>query len=342
MICSVGSCTPHSQLSSESRGLTAKTLPALANIALLAVLGGGLFFRSAAVSAAEQTPPADYQTDTRPDRIGRLIVPVKVNGQGPFQFLLDTGANRTVLTPRLVKQLGLESSTVDTVTLSGVTGAEVVPTVFVERVSAGDLALESQRLPVAYALGNDVDGILGVDGFANKRILVDFIHHKVEIRASRSVVTLPNVKIARTRFKFGLLTIAPGTTGRVRINAVIDTGSEYTLGNSALRTALHIRDDSTQSGSTEVIGQTLTKQLGVRYTLQDVIVAETQTRYVNVVFGDFYMFKLWDLEKDPTLVIGMDLLGGLDTLVIDYGRKEVQFRTRRLWNSPIDIETHGG
>ena len=308
------------------------------------MLGGGVFPEPA--TAGVLTPPttivrpgtavpqADYETDIRPDRIGRIIVPVRVNGRGPFQFLLDTGANRTVLTPRLVAELGLQPSHDDTVTMSGVTGAEVVPTVFIERVSAGDLVLENQRLPVAYALGNDVDGVLGVDGFSNKRVLMDFVHHRVEIRASRSVAALPDAKRSRTHFKFGLLMVATGRVARVRVNVVIDTGSEYTLGNSALRNALNLREADPQLGMTEVIGQTLTKQTGVRYEVQDLEVAETQTRYVNVVFGEFYMFRLWGLDKEPTLVMGMDLMSGLDTLVIDYGRREVQFRTHKQHYQP--------
>jgi predicted aspartyl protease len=319
-----------------------KTISTRANFALVAMLGGGALLESSAAAPSGLTPPttivrpgttappADYEANTRPDRIGRIIVPITVNGHGPFQFLLDTGANRTVLTPRLVAELGLQISRDDTVTLNGVTGAEVVPTVFIERVSAGDLAIENQRLPVAYALGGDVDGVLGVDGLGNKRVLVDFVHHKLEIRASRSAVALADVTRTRTRFEFGLLMIATGHVGPVRVNAVIDTGSEYTLGNSALRNALNWREEATQSNTTEVIGQTLTKQLGLQHVVRDVVVADTRTHYVNVVFGDFYMFKLWDLDKDPTLVIGMDLMGGLDTLVIDYGRREVQFRSRKL------------
>jgi hypothetical protein len=214
--------------------------------------------------------------------------------------------------------------------MNGVTGAEVVPTVFVERVSAGDLAIENQRLPVAYALGGDVDGVLGVDGLGNERVLIDFVHHKVEIRASRSVVALADVTRTRIRFKFGQLMIATGQVGSTRVSAVIDTGSQYTLGNGALRNALNLHEEATQANTTEVIGQTLAKQLGQQHVVRDVVVADTRTRYVNVVFGDFYMFKLWDLNADPTLVVGMDLLGGLDTLVIDYGRREVQFRSRKL------------
>ena len=112
----------------------------------------------------ELSGKADYDAGTRSDQIGRIIVNVMVNKQGPFQFVLDTGANRTVLTPRLITALGLHTDDGDDVTLNGVTGSAAVPTALVELLAAGDLAIKSQRLPVADALTSGIDGILGVDG----------------------------------------------------------------------------------------------------------------------------------------------------------------------------------
>src|SRR5690606_3138193 len=44
------------------------------------------------------------------DVTGRVLAEVQVNGQGPFQFLVDTAASRSALSPQLVGKLGLESS----------------------------------------------------------------------------------------------------------------------------------------------------------------------------------------------------------------------------------------
>ena len=47
----------------------------------------------------------------------------------------------------------------------------------------------------------------------------------------------------------------------------------------------------------------------------------------GVTFADVYIFKQWQLTKEPAILIGMDALGVLDTLVIDYRRHELQLRT---------------
>ena len=44
---------------------------------------------------------------------------------------------------------------------------------------------------------------------------------------------------------------------------------------------------------------------------------------MEVIFADFHVFRLWGLDKEPALLIGMDMLGVLERLVIDYRRNEV-------------------
>ncbi len=45
-----------------------------------------------------------------------------------------------------------------------------------------------------------------------------------------------------------------------------------------------------------------------------------------MTFADIYIFKQWKLPNEPAILIGMDALGLLDTLVIDYRRHELQMR----------------
>src|SRR6185369_13500454 len=93
-----------------------------------------MFLRWLPASAEEPTPPLLFDSQSRTDRIGRLLVPVTINGQGPFRFVLDTGANRSVLTPQLAAHLGLAVSTTSRLTMTGVTGSASVPTVAVDRL----------------------------------------------------------------------------------------------------------------------------------------------------------------------------------------------------------------
>ena len=48
----------------------------------------------------------------------------------------------------------------------------------------------------------------------------------------------------------------------------------------------------------------------------------------HITFGDMSIFEHWGMTREPAILIGMDTLGLLDTLIIDYRRRELQLR---LW-----------
>jgi hypothetical protein len=130
----------------------------------------------------------------------------------------------------------------------------------------------------------------------------------------------------------------------VRVKAVIDTGSEYTLGNDALRAVLFpFSKAPLQNRNLDVVGETLEKQQGERREVNLVKVGDILAKRVDVVFGKFYVFKLWDLDSQPALVIGMDIIGNLQQMVIDYARSEVQLAAQeklgqfaRGWGTRLD------
>ena len=79
---------------------------------------------------------------------------------------------------------------------------------------------------------------------------------------------------------------------------------------------------------TEVIGETLAKQPGELRVVPVLRIGSLQQVNPHVVFGDFHVFKLWKLEDEPAIVVGMDLLGSLASMLIDYQRCELQVRAR--------------
>src|SRR5215471_11396367 len=87
---------------------------------------------------ALKDPEPLFAAPTRLDRIGRVMTSVMVNGQGPFRFVIDTGASRSTLSPHLAKALGL-STPGRNVILNGVTGAAEVATVTVDKLEIGEL-----------------------------------------------------------------------------------------------------------------------------------------------------------------------------------------------------------
>src|SRR5688572_32260414 len=137
------------------------------------------------LSGALADPEPLFAAPTRLDRIGRVMTHVMVNGKGPFRFVIDTGASRSTLSPHLAKTLGLTHSVGRNVMLNGVTGAAEVPTVAIDSIEIGALKFENQNLPVIFTsiMGN-ADGILGVAGFHDQRIDVDFKRDRVTVLAS--------------------------------------------------------------------------------------------------------------------------------------------------------------
>jgi predicted aspartyl protease len=294
--------------------------------AILLLIGTATAADRAAYTLPEPSPPL-YDTRVGADRIGRILVPIKVNDRGPFRFVLDTGANRTVLTPRLVETLGLKVAHDNRVTMSGVTGSASVPTVAVDHVTAGDVALKGQHLPVADSLSGDVDGILGTDALGNTRVIVDFVAGKVQVRHAHREGVMDGMKRIPAKFRFGRLLVVQATIGRIPVKAVIDTGSEYTLANLALRQRLGFREGFTASNTTDVIGETLVRQRGERRRVPVLRMGGAiQIARPTVIFGEFYVFRLWDLDKEPAVVIGMDMIGSLEAFLIDYQRGEIQVR----------------
>ena len=181
-----------------------------------------------------------FASPTRLDQIGRVLIPVMVNGQGPFRFIVDTGASQSTISPRLVLALGVDSSAQRLMRVNGITGTADVPSVAIHRLQAGDLIIEEARIPVIWApLMAGADGILGVAGLKKEFLLVDFRNNRVKITRSQGNRTaLGFSRVDAKRLNDGLLTVA-ARIGGVRVQAVIDTGSERTIGNTALRNALN-------------------------------------------------------------------------------------------------------
>jgi predicted aspartyl protease len=264
----------------------------------------------------------EFATPTTYDRIGRIVAPVMINGRGPFKLMVDTGANRSLITTTVADTLGLDYLTAPQVTMNGVTGAAVVPAVFIERIEAGDLVFEDMQVPVlAPHLVGGADGILGIAGLREQRLVVDFDRDRVTISSS----TLWNdglLRIDAHRVAGGLIA-AKARVGRIRVIAVVDTGGQITLGNRALQQALR----SAARTQTEVLGTTEAVYIGDTARVPDIQFGDVSIRRVMVTFGDFHIFDVWDLNDRPALIIGMDVLGAMGAFMIDFRSTEIHLRS---------------
>lgn len=91
-----------------------------------------------------------YAAPTLRDRIGRVWVPVMINGKGPFRLVLDSGATTSAIVNSVAEHLGLPVTSTASIRLQAATGAAIVPYVIAERMEVGDLLRGSSQLPHAY------------------------------------------------------------------------------------------------------------------------------------------------------------------------------------------------
>lgn len=265
-----------------------------------------------------------FVAPTRRDKIGRIWAPVMIDGRGPFRLVLDTGASGSAITAQVAAILGLTPDLSHPVLVRGVTGTAVVPTVRIGSLRVGDLEIRSITLPIiADALGG-AEGVLGTDGFSDKRIDIDFVHDRITIARSHGrsapigFVTLP-----LERSEPGLLMVA-GSVDQVKLHAVIDTGAQRSIGNEALRAALLSRH--AQGTPDQIFDVTTAVQGGQMFTSPPIVLGGIQIRGARITYGEVHIFEHWHLTREPALVIGMDALGILDALIIDYRLRELQLQ----------------
>lgn len=145
-------------------------LPVVGILVLLlggcAVLGGSLS------GAPDEVGEGQVGMEVYSDHTGNtlLLVPVHFGDSGPYQFVLDTGASRTVLDPALVDELGLSRG--QRAPGRGVEGAFEAEMVEVDSWRVGDVELQPRtlvttELPSSPAgQGPQFRGLLGSDVLA--------------------------------------------------------------------------------------------------------------------------------------------------------------------------------
>jgi len=269
-----------------------------------------------------QAPEPRFVAPTRRDKIGRIWAPVVLNGRGPFRLVLDTGASDSALTAKVVAALGLTPDFSHAVLVRGVTGTAVVPTVAIDSLAVGDLEIRSITTPiVADALGG-AEGVLGTNGFADKRIDIDFVHDRITIaRSHERSAPIGFITLPLERSGPGLLMVR-GSVDHVKVHAVIDTGAQRSIGNEALRAALVIRH--AQGTPDKIFDVTTSVQGGEMFDSPPIVLGGIQIYGARITYGEVRIFEHWNLTREPALLIGMDALGVLDELIIDYRLRELQ------------------
>src|SRR5687768_7082604 len=192
----------------------------------------------------------------------RLTVQVRVNGSGPYNFIVDSGADTSVVGLRIARGLQLPVST--PVILNGMTARHVVDRVKVDQMTLGTTTISDLHLPALREADLGGDWMIGIDALSQQRLMMDFEKRLIKVEDARIPVrSYPGEIVVTAKRRRGQLILTEVRAAGLPLDAVIDTGTQITIGNIALRDKLirRNRDKFITIPVTGVTGVTVNLQL---------------------------------------------------------------------------------
>jgi predicted aspartyl protease len=259
------------------------------------------------------------------DGADRMTVPVSVSGTGPYQFLVDTGSERTVISRELARQLRLTSGRA--AILHSVMGANNIETVHIPHLKVSGNTISVVDAPALGASNIGADGMLGIDSLHSQRVLFDFKAKTMSITPSNQPLERleGDTIVVRARSRGGRLIFTQAKIDGKRVSVIVDTGSQVTIANMALQKLLTKKGHALLPEMVTIESVT-GEQMSARITR----VAHLELGGVNltdlsVAFADAHIFRQLDLDDRPALLLGMNAMKAFDRISIDFAAKKVRF-----------------
>ncbi|HEY0627477.1 MAG TPA: retroviral-like aspartic protease family protein [Allosphingosinicella sp.] len=257
----------------------------------------------------------------------RLSVDVRVNGRGPYRFLVDSGADTSVVGLRIANDLQLPLGT--PAILNNMTARNLVDRVRVDELALGSSTVRNLQLPALREADLGGEGMLGIDALVEQRLMMDFEKRLIQVEDARQPVKrYPGEIVVVARRNRGQLILTEVRAAGLPLDAVIDTGSEITIGNLALR------DRLIQKGRGKFWTITTTGVTGVTMELQLARISELTLgpitlRDVPMAFADVPPFGVFGLSDEPALLLGTDILETFRRVSLDFKSRKVRFQLKR-------------
>jgi len=259
----------------------------------------------------------------------RLMTAVSINGAGPYRFLVDTGAERSLMATEIATQLALPQ--VRAVMIQGILRGERGELVEIESLRMGSLVCSALEVPVLPRAMLGVDGFLGLDVLDRHRVIFDFAAQTLSVTRRQGFFSAwwesRNEAVVHTLGTSGRLRATDCVVNGVRAAAFVDTGAEVSVCNPALYAALQQKASNLQliGGPVVLSGVTGGTVVGLAINVNSIDLGELHLVFTPLVVAQLEVFDVWGLKDEPALLFGMDCLRRFRKVSIDYGRKELRF-----------------
>ncbi len=267
------------------------------------------------------TPPINIAAVN--DLYRRMTAPIRVNGQGPFPFVIDTGSNQTVISQELAAQLGLPLG--EPAALNGVAGIQMSPTTRA-RLDVGPRRHRDAALSVLSQADIGGMGLLGLEDLDDQAVTLDFRGKMLRIEPGRRSVNDVDAVAVKAHRRNGQLTLIDADLAGLHVTAFIDSGAQNTIGNLALRDLALTRNPLSPWLQTPIVsatGQVIQAEIA---DLPHLRVGTLNMPNWPVAFADLHTFRMWKLIDRPAILLGVDVLSRFEAVCLDFHLDEVRFR----------------
>ncbi len=282
------------------------------------------------IAIASEVPVAialPIQQEYTVDRSQRMTVAVRINESAEYPFIVDTGAERTVIANELAKILALKSG--EKLRLATISGPAEVNSFIVDRLTTSTVSLENFTAPGLDRNNLGAFGLLGIDSLQNKKIDIDNRLGKMTVAASQTKNASGRLEsgmiVVTAKSKGGRLILSDAKINGFKVDIIIDTGAQNSLGNQKLRDVLLRRNR--KGGFSEIRFQSVTgeRMIGDFTQIKAIEIAGIEIGDLPITFSENYAMKALNLNKRPAIFLGMDALQLFDRVIIDFARKRVSF-----------------
>jgi hypothetical protein len=153
--------------------------------------------------------------------------------------------------------------------------------------------------------------------------------------------SLPGDIVVIARRQRGQLILTHVLAAGLPLDAVIDTGSEITIGNLALRDKL-IRRNRDRFITVKVTGVTGEEQELQMAKIGELRLGPIVIRDVPMAFADVPPFKMFGLSNEPALLLGTDLLETFRRISLDFKARKVRFQLKKCDSQGVVVSTSPG
>jgi len=296
----------------------------LLGVAVLA--GATAAFAQAVPQPATAPPPVDRTTQTqdirfRSDDQNRMTVPVLLSGSGPYQFLVDTAADRSAVSRSIVQKLNFPPATTDE--LHSLTGVSNVTTARVPSIALTRSPRPNIEAAVLESANMGADGIVGSDLLSGQRVQFDFANRTMSIVPSYTPdpAAEPGSIIIQAKRKNGRLIVTDAEAADQQTVMVLDTGAEISIGNESLHRRLLQHGLADVAHGFQIYSVTGALISGDYMIIPKLTAGGVTIANVPIVFVDAHTFKQLKLDQKPALLLGMSAIRAFKKVSIDFANR---------------------